>query len=85
MFLYALGAIASPYLASWLMEVFGSSAMFLLISAAHVVLIVFGLTRMRARPTQEQRTSYIYAPRTTFQSGKLFARLRLRQKDKDAP
>ena len=82
-FLYALGAIASPYLASWLMGMFGSSAMFLLISAAHVILIIFGLTRMRARPTQEERTNYIYAPRTTFLSGKLFSRLR--QKDKDAP
>ena len=82
-FLYALGAIASPYLASWLMGMFGSSAMFLLISAAHVILIIFGLARMRARPTQEARTNYIYAPRTTFLSGKLFARLR--QKDKDAP
>ena len=82
-FLYALGAIASPFVASGLMATFGSSAMFLLISAAHVILIIFGLTRMRVRPTKTDRTSYIYAPRTSFQTGKLFARLR--QKDKDDP
>ncbi len=76
MFLYALGAIASPYLASGLIEAFGSSAMFLFISAAHLVLIVFGLARMRARPTASERTTYIYAPRTSFMVGRLMARLR---------
>jgi MFS family permease len=80
MFLYALGAIASPYIASGLIENYGSSAMFLFISAAHFVLIVFGLARMRARPTNELRTTYIYAPRTTFGTGKLFARLRENRK-----
>ena len=79
MFLYALGAIASPYLASGLIEGFGSSAMFLFISTAHLVLIVFGLARMRARPTVEERTNYIYAPRTTFLAGRLFARLRTKK------
>jgi MFS family permease len=80
MFLYALGAIASPYVASGLIENFGSSAMFLFISVAHLVLIVFGLARMRARPTNELRTNYIYAPRTTFGVGRLFARLRENRK-----
>ena len=79
MFLYALGAIASPYVASGLMEKFGANAMFLFISAAHLVLIVFGLIRMRARPTQEDRTPYVFSPRTSFTVGRLFSRLRERR------
>ncbi len=78
MFLYALGAIASPYLTSVLIESYGSSAMFLFISAAHVVLIVFGLIRMRARPGEPPRTRYVYAPRTTFIIGRLLGKSRER-------
>lgn len=76
MFLYALGAIASPYVTSGLIEHFGPEAMFYFISAAHVVLIVFGVARMAARPTKKDRTAYIYAPRTSFLVGRLFARFR---------
>ncbi len=76
MFLYALGAIASPYLTSRLIDLYGSNAMFLFISAAHVVLIVFGVVRMRARPTEAQRTPYVYAPRTSFIIGRLLGRSR---------
>jgi MFS family permease len=39
MFLYAVGAIASPYLASVVIDAFGPSAMFLMIALAHVLLI----------------------------------------------
>ena len=75
MFLYALGAIASPYAVSTLIESFGPEAMFAFVSAAHVLLIVFGLIRMRARET-ETKTAYIYAPRTSFLIGKLLGRSR---------
>jgi MFS family permease len=74
MFLYAIGAIASPYIASVLIESYGSSAMFVFISAAHVVLIVFGLHRMRMRPTEPARTPYVTAPRTSFIIGRLLGR-----------
>jgi len=50
-----------------------------MISVGHVVLIVFGLWRMRARPAPEDRTAYIYTPRTSFTLGKLTARLRDRR------
>jgi MFS family permease len=76
MFLYAIGAIASPYVASVLIENFGSGAMFVFISAAHVVLIVFGLYRMRRRPTEATRTPYVTAPRTSFVIGRLLGRSR---------
>lgn len=76
MFLYAVGAIASPWIASRLISAYGPPAMFLFIAAAHLVLIVFGLARMRARPTAADRTTYITAPRTSFLVGRLFARFR---------
>ncbi|WP_432636089.1 MFS transporter [Albidovulum sp.] len=74
MFLYAVGAIASPTVASTLIEAFGPSAMFVFISGIHVLLIVFGVFRMRARPSVGPRTPYIYTPRTSFIAGRLFRR-----------
>ncbi|WP_204114882.1 MFS transporter [Shimia biformata] len=79
MFFFALGAIAAPTLASWLIERFGPPALFGLIAAGHVVLIVFGIGRMRARPAQ-RKTRYVYSPRTSF----LIGRLTRRQREEDA-
>jgi MFS family permease len=76
MFLYAVGAIASPYIAALLIDDFGAYAMFVMIAVAHVLLIGFGLTRMRARPAPEDRTAYTYEPRTSFLIGKLLGRSR---------
>ncbi|MBT8409964.1 MAG: hypothetical protein KJN93_10095, partial [Alphaproteobacteria bacterium] len=85
MFLYALGAIASPYIASALIDRGGPGAMFLFISAAHLALIVFGVYRMRKRATKKARTPYIYVPRTTFQIGRLFGRARDRKSVSSKP
>ena len=74
MFLYALGATASPFIASVLISAFGPPAMFLLIALAHVALVVFGLIRMRARPAPGSRTAYQYIPRTSFVIGRLLGR-----------
>ena len=49
-----------------------------MISVGHGVLIIFGLTRLRARPTKQKRTRYIYAPRTSFVIGRLMGRSRER-------
>ncbi|MBW4708449.1 MFS transporter [Roseobacter sp. YSTF-M11] len=76
MFYYALGAIAAPYIASLLIDIFGPKALFILIAAGHVVLVVFGLTRMRARPAPADRTRFTYAPRTSFIIGRLTRRSR---------
>ncbi|MBO9453468.1 MFS transporter [Tropicibacter sp. R16_0] len=76
MFFFALGAIASPYVSSSLIDAYGPGALFAFVAAGHVVLIVFGLTRMRARPTPEERTNYVYAPRTSFTIGRLLRRQR---------
>ena len=79
MFLYAIGAIASPVVSSALIAGYGPEALFLMIAAAHVALIVFGIVRMRARPAPEDRTAYVYAPRTSFTIGRLLGRLRERR------
>ncbi len=71
MFFFALGAIAAPYTSSVLISLFGPGALFAMIAVAHVILIIFGLTRMRARPTSTERTRYVYAPRTSFLIGRL--------------
>ncbi|MEY8834893.1 MFS transporter [Phaeobacter italicus] len=79
MFWYALGAIASPYISSALIDSFGPPALFAYVAAGHVLLIVFGLSRMRARPAPEDRTRYVYAPRTSFTIGRLLKRARERR------
>ncbi len=76
MFLYAVGAIASPLVASALIEVFGPAAMFGFIALTHAGLLVFGLVRTRVRPVPEVRTTYVYTPRTSFLVGRLFGRAR---------
>lgn len=76
MFWFAVGAIFAPYLASVLIENYGPGALFTMISAGHAALVIFGLTRMRARPTASKRTPYVYAPRTSFLIGRLLRRQR---------
>lgn len=71
MFWFAIGAIAAPLLATKLMEVFGPYSMFAMIAVGHVALVLFGLRRMGARPTNRDRTRYIWSPRTSFQIGRL--------------
>ncbi|MFD3189492.1 MFS transporter [Sedimentitalea sp. HM32M-2] len=76
MFFFAVGAIAAPSVASTLIERYGPHAMFTMIAAGHLVLVVFGLTRMRARPAPDRRTRYVYSPRTSFLIGRLTRRQR---------
>ncbi len=76
MFWYALGAIASPYVSSTLIQQFGPGALFAFVAVGHLGLIVFGVARMRSRPTPDERTNYVYAPRTSFTIGRLLKRSR---------
>ncbi len=76
MFFYAVGAIAAPLVASFLIEGFGPAALFAFIAAGHMGLIIFGLARMRARSAPSERTRYVYAPRTSFTIGKMLKRAR---------
>lgn len=79
MFFFALGAIASPYVSSALIGNFGPAALFAYVACGHLLLILFGLSRMMVRPTPEDRTPYIYAPRTSFTIGRLLKRARQRR------
>lgn len=76
MFWFAVGAIAAPWTSSALIDLYGPQAMFTLIGAAHLLLVVIGIARMRARPTRTTRTRYLYAPRTSFLVGRLFGKQR---------
>ena len=85
MFWFAAGAIAAPLAASVLIEAYGPPALFAMIAVGHVILVIFGLIRMRARATPEDRTGYIYTPRTSFTIGRLTGRERDASKDKTDP
>ncbi len=76
MFFFAIGAIASPLVASALIDAVGPQSLFWFLALGHCVLIVFGLIRMRARDTNTDRTPYIYTPRTSFTIGRLLKRRR---------
>jgi MFS family permease len=78
MFLYAVGAIASPLAAALLIAAYGPGAMFAMLSVAHVALVAFGIMRMRARPALAARTAYTYEPRTSFLIGRLLGKGRER-------
>ena len=77
MFLYAVGAIASPYVVSELIERLAPEAMFGFVSLIHLVLILFAILRMRVRRT-ETKTSYVYTPRTSFLIGRLLGKSRVK-------
>lgn len=70
-FYFALGAIASPLLASTLIERAGPSALFAMVAMAHLALVVIGLLRLRVPRDRASRTRYVYAPRTSFLIGRL--------------
>ncbi len=76
MFFFAVGAIGAPLIASGLIERFGPSALFSMIAIGHVVLILFGLSRMRVGRIALRRTRYVYAPRTSFTIGRINRRQR---------
>ncbi|MBI1416259.1 MAG: MFS transporter [Limimaricola sp.] len=74
MFFYALGAIAAPWGTSVLIQHFGPPALFVVLAAAHLGLVIFGFARMRARPSPAERMGYVYVPRTSFIVGRLLRR-----------
>ena len=74
MFLYGVGAIASPLIASVLIAWFGPPGMFAFIALAHVALVVFGLWRSLVGPRSAARTGYVYVPRTSYLIGRLLGR-----------
>jgi len=76
MFLYGMGAIASPLIAALLIENYGPGAMFGMIALAHSGLVAFGIYRMTVRDGAEKAGPYLYVPRTSFMLGRLMRRRR---------
>jgi MFS family permease len=74
LFLYAIGAIASPVAAAAIIARYGPPGMFWMIAAAHLVLVLFGLYRMLRGRRPGERTPYEYVPRTSFLIGRLLRR-----------
>ena len=50
MFFFVLEMVVTPHKASELIEAYGPSALFLMIGAGYVTLVIYGLYRMRACP-----------------------------------
>ena len=63
--LYAIGAIISPIVSGFLIELYGAGAMFIYIGAIHSVLVLYSIWRMGIRPAIST-TSYRYVPRTSL-------------------
>ena len=65
--LYGIGASLGPLIASALMGVYGSGALFMFTTAVHVALALFTIVRttMRPRPTQGDRSGFVAVPRTS--------------------
>ena len=69
-FYFAVGAIISPIAVSRLIDAFGPISFFAFIALGHALLVAYSFLRMLARPA-ETRTTYVYAPRTSFLIGRL--------------
>jgi MFS family permease len=74
MFFYAIGATLAPLVSSTLIAAYGPAALFYFISVSHLLLVIFGLVRMRRRAPSGTRKPYVWIPRTSFQVGRLFRR-----------
>jgi len=74
LFLFAGGAMISPFLSASLIASYGPSAMFAYIGAVHVFLLLFGLFRMSRKAEPAQRRAYRYLPRTSFTLSRLTGR-----------
>lgn len=76
LFLYAIGAMASPWVASLLIGGLGPAGMFGLIGLANIGLVLFGLARLAVRREPRRHAGYIYMPRTSVLVGRLLRRNR---------
>ena len=82
-FFYALGAVISPSLAGYLIDVYGPPSMFVFIMLAHVFLLLFTFWRSLRRPVAGVLRPYRYMPRTTLYIAHLTRRKRRRSAEKN--
>lgn len=65
-FFFALGAVAAPTIAGYLVDMYGPPAMFYLILLAHICLLAYTSWRSLRRPVVDTLRPYSYMPRTTL-------------------
>ena len=63
--LYSIGAIISPIVSGYLIEMFGAGSMFIYIGFIHSFLVIYSVWRMSIRPAVNS-SDYRYIPRTTM-------------------
>jgi MFS family permease len=77
-FLFGIGAIVSPVIASYIIEHFGPLSMFTYFAAMHLFLLGYTGYRALIRPLNVPLRPYIYIPRTSLFIAKTIKNLRRR-------
>ena len=77
-FLFGIGAIVSPVIASYIIEHFGPLSMFTYFAAIHLFLLGYTGYRALMRPLNVPLRPYIYIPRTSLFIAKTIKNLRRR-------
>lgn len=77
-FLFGIGAIISPVIASYIIEHFGPLSMFTYFAAMHLLLLGYTGYRALIRPLNVPLRPYIYIPRTSLFIAKTIKNLRRR-------
>jgi MFS family permease len=77
-FLFGIGAIISPVIASYIIEHFGPLSMFTYFAAMHLLLLSYTAYRALTRPLDVPLRPYIYIPRTSLFIAKTIKSLRRR-------
>lgn len=65
-FFYAIGAIVSPIIAGYVIDIFGPPYLFTYVSLAHILLMLYTIFRGFVRPSVTIEKPYAYMPRTTM-------------------
>ena len=73
-FFYSIGAVISPIVTARLIAVYGPSALFVFIAAAHLALMAFALYRKTRRQAAAPATPYQMVPRTSMIVARVFGR-----------
>ena len=73
-FFYSIGAVISPIVTARLIAVYGPSALFVFIAAAHLALMAFALYRKTRRKAAAPATPYQMVPRTSMIVARVFGR-----------
>ena len=69
-FIFGLGAISGPFLCSIIMDIFGSNGFFIFLFFFHSLIGIYGIYRMKIRPTVDNPDSqFVAMPQTITPAG----------------